>query len=123
DVNVSAHFSESGLVHPPRLTLTLFPHSASMRGRRGKAFRAVLSVRAASGFGFRSSSLNHSRPGFFPARLELRGEVLPFDFEVFVAPGNFNVARFKVGAVLAHPRDVQGESAAHFFGHGLLDLL
>ena len=49
--------------------------------------------------------------------------MLPFDFEILVAPRHIDVSRFEVSAVLAHLRHVERKPAAQRFGHCLPDLL
>src|SRR3954451_21860121 len=45
--------------------------------------------------------------------------MLPLDFEVLVAPGNIDMARLQISAILANLRDMESEAAAHSFTHGL----
>ena len=63
-----------------------------------------------------------SCPGFLFARLHLVGEVLPLDGQVLVGPRNIYLVAGEIGAILAHHRHVQRESAAHGLVDGLLDL-
>ncbi len=60
-------------------------------------------------------------PSLLLIRLELRGEMLPANVEVLVAPRHVDATRVEVSTVLADLRDVQREAAAHGLGDGVLD--
>ncbi len=55
------------------------------------------------------------RPGFFCRWLEFRNKVLPFQRQLFVGPGNVDVLRLHVGAILSHHRRPYREPATHRF--------
>ena len=65
---------------------------------------------------------NHCRPSLLYARFQLGGEMLPLYAKVLVRPGNVDLSSRQVGPILTNVGDVHGETAAHGFGHLLLDL-